>query len=161
MSYDDRPNWREIDRKKDKSRHYGRPYEKTEKKVNPNADRWITGKRKEALNRLLKGEKGTIEHDKLLSKIHSSYGTSSFLTHIKKYIEKYGLPDDVSTLLLIIDAGHIEYGVEAMEKLKNMSSTITSRERQDIKTKLNILKMTTKSKELKEKADEILEVISI
>ncbi|MCX7668415.1 MAG: hypothetical protein N2Z84_05745, partial [Atribacterota bacterium] len=48
---------------------------------------------------LLKGEKGTLEHDKLLNKIHSSYGTSSFITHIKKYIEKYGLPDDVSTLL--------------------------------------------------------------
>lgn len=157
--YDDRPDWREIDRRRDKSRHYGRPYEKAEKKTNPNADRWITAKRKEAINRLLKGEKGTIEHDRLLNKIHSSYGTGSFLNHVKKYMDKYGVPDDISALLLILDGGNIQYAMEAMEKLKEMAEGLSSRERQDIKTKLNIIKMTHRSTEMKEKAKEILEAI--
>jgi len=157
--YDDRPNWREIDRRRDKSRHYGRPYEKTEKKVNPYADRWITGKRKEAINRLLKGEKGTVEHDKLLNKIHSSYGTDSFINYVRKYIDKYGIPDDLSTLLLILDGSHTGYAVDAMEKIKEMIETLSSRQREDLKTKLNIIKMTGRSSHIKEKAGEILEII--
>jgi len=159
VDYDDRPNWREIDRRRDKSRHYGRPDEKTEKKVNPYADRWITGKRKEAINRLLKGEKGTIEHDKLLNKIHSSYGTDSFINYVKKYIDKYGLPDDLSTLLLILDSNLTGYAMDAMEKLKEMIETLSSRQRDDLKTKLNIIKMTGRSFEIKERAREILEII--
>lgn len=161
MSEDDRPNWREIDRMKDRSRHYGRPYEKSEKKVNPYADRYITGKRKEAINRLLLGEKGTLEHDKMLNKIHSSYGTNSFIKNIKKYIEKYGLPDDASTLLLILDCGHIDYTLSALEKLNELMDTLTPREKQAFKTKLNILKMAGKAIEIKEKSKEILETLNL
>ncbi|HOJ44378.1 MAG TPA: hypothetical protein PK800_09635, partial [Syntrophorhabdaceae bacterium] len=85
--------------------------------------------------------------------------TGSFLNHVKKYMDKYGVPDDISALLLILDGGNIQYAMEAMEKLKEMAEGLSSRERQDIKTKLNIIKMTHRSTELKEKAKEILEAI--
>src|SRR5512137_2090785 len=98
---DEKPDWRELDRRRDRSRQYGRQ-EKEVKKELPK-DRWNVARRKEALDRLFMGEKGTVEHDKLFNKIHKSYGSASFLANVKKYIEKYGTPDDISTLLLILD----------------------------------------------------------
>lgn len=158
--YDERPDWREIDRLKDKSRHYGRASEKGQAKERLNADRWNTGRRKEALDRLFKGEKGTPEHDKFFNKIHKSYGTGSFLSHVKAYIEKYGLPDDVSTLLIILDAGDKVYAIDSMDKLKYIFNELTNRQKEDVKIKLSIIKMTNRSAEIREKAEEVLSAIA-
>ncbi len=155
--YDDRPNWREIDRKKDKSRHYGRSEEKDKSWQRPDANRWETGRRKEALDRLFKGEKGTLEHDKFLNKIHNSYGKGSFTSHIKAYVEKYGLPDDISTLMLILDSDSVEYILSAMDKIKEIFEQLTSRQKDDVKRKLSIIKMTHNSSRGKERTEEILE----
>lgn len=155
--YDDRPNWREIDRQKDRSRHYGRPSEKTQDRQKPDADRWESGRRKQALDRLFKGEKGTLEHDRLFNKIHKSFGTGSFLANIKTYIDRYGMPDDAPTLMLILDSGNVEYILEAMDKLKTIFQGLSSRQKDDVKRKLSIIKMTDKSPKVREKAEETLE----
>jgi len=159
MSYDDeKPNWREIDRRKDKSRHYGR-HEEIQKKELPK-DRWNMARRKEALDRLFMGEKGTLEHDKLFNKIHKTYGTSSFVTNVRRYIEKYGLPDDPSTLLLCLDTKEMEIMIHSMEKLQTIFKTLSSRQKEDTKRRLSILKMTDKSERVREKAEEVLNALS-
>ena len=68
--YDDneRPSWREIDKRREKSSHVGE--EKKQKSDRPGADRWDTGRYKKALEKLFLGEKGTLEHEKLYNKIH-------------------------------------------------------------------------------------------
>ncbi|MCX8022569.1 MAG: hypothetical protein N2745_07340 [Syntrophorhabdaceae bacterium] len=154
---DERPNWREIDRKKDRSRHYGRQ-DKTEKKDLPK-DRWNMARRKEALDRLFMGDKGTVEHDRAYNRIHKTYGTASFATNVKRYIEKYGLPDDVSTLLLCLDTKEKEVVLPVMDKLALVYKASTPREKEDIKRKLSIIKMTDKSIEIREKAEEVLHLI--
>ncbi|MCX8110177.1 MAG: hypothetical protein N3D15_02880 [Syntrophorhabdaceae bacterium] len=155
--YDDRPNWREIDRKKDKSRHYGRAEEKGQTKHRPDANRWEIGRRKEALDRLFKGEKGTLEHDKLLNKIHKAYGTNSFIASIKAYADKYGVPEDFSTLMLFLDSGDQGYIIMAVDKLREVLDNLSNRQREDVKRKLSIIRMTHKSNDIREKAEEFLE----
>ncbi|MBP8625067.1 MAG: hypothetical protein KBI10_00025 [Syntrophorhabdales bacterium] len=154
--YNDRPDWREIDRKKDKSRHYGRHEEIHQTGQRPNANRWEMGRRKDALDRLFRGEKGTLEHDRLLNKIHKSYKTGSFIPNIKAYIDKYGMPDDVSTLLIILDSGSPEYVNGAMIKLGSIFEGLTSRQKDDVKRKLSIIRMADRSSDVRERADEIL-----
>ncbi len=46
--YDDRPDWRELDRRRDKSKLYGRIEEKGQKKERPK-DRYQTGRVKKPL----------------------------------------------------------------------------------------------------------------
>jgi hypothetical protein len=154
----DRPDWRELDRRRDKSKLYGRIEEKGEKKERPK-DRYQAGRVKEALDRLFMGKKGTIEHEKLYNKIHSNYGSNRFVTTVTKYIEQYGVPDDPSTLLLILDTkdqGIITMGIE---KLKEIYGGLTKRQQEDIRRKLSILAMTDKSKEVRGIAGEALEGI--
>lgn len=154
---DERPSWREIDKRRDGSSHVRT--EKQEKSTREGSDRWNTGRRKDALERLFKGEKGTVEYEKLYNKIHKAYGTSAFLPAIQKYVASYGLPDDVSTLLLVLDAKDTKIMMLAMEKLQQVYGGVSAREKEDIRRKLSIVALTERSIDVKEKAFEIGEDI--
>lgn len=156
---DDRPNWREIDRNKDKSGFYGRrdKKEKGEGRVQEGPkDRWQAGKVKEAVDRIFKGEKGTVEHDKFFRKLHQSYGSGTFLKHVTAYVEKYGLPDDAPTLLLVFDAKDRTISLDAIEKLQKIYPTLSQQHKDDALRKLSIIAMTDKSKEVRLKAEEAM-----
>jgi len=155
---DERPDWREIDRKKDRSRYIGRG-EKRQKKEG-HKDRWQEGRVKEALDRLFMGKKGTVEHDKLYRKVHDSYGSERFLVNVKKYIENYGLPDDASTLILILDTKEQGIIIQTIEKLKEIYPALSDRQKEDVKRKLSIIAITDRSREVKSKAEEVMREIN-
>lgn len=156
---DERPDWREIDRKKDRSRMYGGPEERGPRRDKPR-DRYKTGKWEKALDKLFMGKKGTIEHEKLYGKIHSSYGTGRFPGVVAKYIKEYGLPEDISTLLLVIDTKEETIIFPVIDRIGEIYSGLTSRQKEDARRKLSILKLTDKSPGVKEKAGEVLETIT-
>jgi hypothetical protein len=154
---DNRPSWRDIDKKRDRSSHVSHDQKGEHKK--PGADRWNTGRYKQALDKLFKGEKGTIEHEKLHKKIHKSYGSTAFAETARKYVDKYGPPDDVSTLLLVLDSKDVPLMVIVMEKLQLVYPKASDREKEDIRRKLSILALTDRSADVKERASEIVEEI--
>ncbi len=151
---DERPSWREIDKKRDRSSHV--KHEQREKREAPK-DRWNIGRHKKALDQLFKGDKGTIEHEKLHNKIHKSYGSPAFAQTAVKYIEKYGPPDDTSTLLLLLDVKDVEIMLLMIEKLRETYQGVSPREKEDIRRKLSILALTDRSEDVKERASEVLE----
>jgi ssDNA-specific exonuclease RecJ len=103
------------------------------------------------------GKKGTIEHEKLYNKIHSTYGSNRFISTVTKYIEQYGVPDDPSALLLILDTKEQNIICSGIEKLKEIYGGLTKRQQEDIRRKLSILAMTDKSREVRGIAGEVLE----
>jgi hypothetical protein len=153
---DERPSWREIDKKRDRSSHVGG--EKQQRKE-PAADRWNTGRHKKALEKLFMGDKGTLDHEKLYKRVHKSYGAPAFAESVRSYVEKYGPPDDVSTLLLSLDTRDVPLRLLIMEKLTQVYAKASDREKEDIRRKLSILSLTDRSPEIKERASEIAETI--
>ena len=149
---DERPSWRDIDKKRDRSSHVGA--EKQARKE-PAADRWNTGRHKKALEKLFMGDKGTLEHEKLHKKVHNSYGAANFPKVFREYVQKYGPPDDVSTLLLGLDTKDVPLMLLIMEKLEQVYGKASEREKGDIRRKLSILALTDRSAEIKERAGEI------
>jgi len=152
---DERPSWREIDKRRDGSSHVKKE-EKRERDAGP-ANRWNTGRHKQALEKLFMGEKGTLDHEKLYNKIHKSYGTSTFLSSVQKYVEKYGPPDDASTLILLLDTRDVPIMMLTMEKLREVHKGASAREKEDIRRKLSIVALTDRSADVKEKASEMIE----
>lgn len=152
---DEKPSWREIDKKRDRSSHVSGGQKKGKKEALQ--DRWNTGRQKEALDRLFLGDKGTLEHDKLHNNIHKTYGTNRFLGAVQRYIDKFGPPDDVSTLLLLLGTKEVEITLLAMDKLRDIYPTVTPREKEDTRRKLSIIALTEKSAEIKERAAEVVE----
>lgn len=156
---DDKPNWREIDRNKDKSGFYGRKEKKDKGEGGVQEkpkDRWQAGRVQEALDRLFMGKKGTLEHDKLFKKVHQSYGSGTFLKHVSKYIESYGLPDDASTLLLVLDTKDQTITLNTIGKLGEIYAKLPQQQKDDTLRKLSIIAMTDKSKEVRLKAEETI-----
>ncbi len=154
---DERPSWRDIDKKRDRSSHVAG--EKQEHKE-PAADRWNAGRQKQALEKLFMGEKGTLEHEKLHKKIHTSYGASTFRENVRKYVAAYGPPDDVSTLLIALDTKDVPLTLLIMEKLEQVYAKVSAREKEDIKRKLSILSLTDRSPEIRERASGLAETIA-
>jgi len=152
---DERPSWREIDKRRDRSAHVRQEKKERAGGSRPGADRYEQGRYKQALEKLFQGKKGTLEHEKLYNKIHKSYGSSTFLAAVQKYIQVYGPPGDVSTLLLILDTKDPDIILMAIDKLKEVSVAASVREKEDIRRKLSIIGMTDRSAEVKERAREI------
>ncbi len=154
---DERPSWRDIDKRRDRSSHVRQEKKERTGGARPGAGRYEQGRYKEALEKLFQGKKGTLEYQKLYNKIHKSYGSSTFLGTVQKFAETYGLPDDVSTLLLILDTKDADIMLRTIDKLKEVAPGTGSREKEDIRRKLSIIGMTDKSSDVKERAREVAE----
>jgi hypothetical protein len=151
---DDRPDWREIDRKRDRSGHGGGG-SKEEKKERP-TDRWKAGRQKEALDRLFMGKRGTVEHDKAFRKLNNSYGLVSFAKIAKAYFEEYGAPDDAPTLILVLDSKDNEIIDKVFEKFRTVYLRLSDRHKDDVVRKLSIMALSDRSREVRIKADELM-----
>ncbi len=160
---DEKPSWRELDRQRDKSGFYGR-HEKKEKGEGASSDkpkdRWQTGKVKEAIDRIFMGKKGTLEHDKLYKKLHQSYGMGTFARHVSTYIEKFGIPDDAPTLLLIFDAKDPRISLGAIEKLHEVYPALSQEHKDDVLRKLSIVAQTDRSRDVRMRAEELMGELS-
>ena len=97
----EKPSWREIDRKRDRSRHVSRDKRGREEKSLQST--WAKQQYLKKVNKLFQGEKGGKEHKAALDAIHRHYGSSKFASAVKKYLKKYGIPNDWSTLMLMLD----------------------------------------------------------
>jgi hypothetical protein len=154
---DERPSWRDIDKRRDRSAHVSQDKKERQGGGRPGAGRYEQGRYKEALEKLFQGKKGTLEYQKLFNKIHKSYGSSTFVSHVQNFTQAYGLPEDVSTLLLILDTKNPGITLTAIDKLKEVSVGASAREKEDIRRKLSIIGMTDRSADVKERAREVAE----
>ena len=154
---DERPDWRELDRRRDRSTFYGRQEKGAGKKKEAPKDRWQQGRVKDALDRLFKGDKGTPEHDKLFARLHNAYGSEAFPKQAEKYIAKFGLPDDIPTLILFIDLKESDICMATLEKLLEIYPALQSRQQEDVKRKISIAAMVHRIKEVRVRASEIIE----
>lgn len=152
---DERPSWRDIDKKRDRSSHVRQEKDERKGGARPGADRYEQGRYKEALDKLFKGKKGTLEHEKLYNKIHKSYGSSTFLPTVQKYIAAYGPPTDISTLILILDTKDQNIMLAAIDAIKELAGKASPREKEDVRRKLSIIAMTDRSADVKERAREV------
>jgi hypothetical protein len=129
----DKPSWREIDRRRDRSRHASRDDRSTKEKYLKEVDKFFTGK------------KGGKEHKTALDAIHRSYGTSKFASSVQKYLQKYGIPDDWSTLMLLLDYKDDDVLAQVIETMRTLVPERSTMERHGFKDKLEILSLTASS----------------
>ena len=139
----EKPSWRDIDRKRDRSRHVSRDEQSRSEKSLQST--WAKDQYLKEVDKLFQGKKGSKEHKAALNAIHNNYGTSKFASSVKKYLEKYGIPDDWSTLMLLLDYKDDEVLVQVIDALKDIAPERSRVERQGFKDKLEILAITASS----------------
>lgn len=150
----DRPSWREIDRRRDRSRHVSR--DKPSRKEKTLRTTWAKEQYLKEVDKFFRGEKGSKEHKAALDAIHRSYGTSKFASSVKKYIKKYGIPQDWSTLMLLLDYKDGEVLVQVIEAMQALAVKRSPVERHGFRDKLEILSFTASSSQIISLAEKVL-----
>jgi hypothetical protein len=114
--------------------------------------------RKEA-DKLFMGKKGTKKHQKAHSDMDRYHGTDQFETTVKAYLDQYGLPDDWSTLLLLLDYSDSKTVLQALAAMKDLYEARSPTEKQGFKAKVDILAMTASDSDLRDFAEEMLKTL--
>ena len=150
----EKPNWREIDRRRDRSRHASR--DETSRKEKSLRSTWAKQQYLKKVDKFFQGEKGGKEHKAALDAIHQHYGSAKFASAVKKYLKKYGIPDDWSTLMLLLDHKDDKVMVQIIETLKEMAPERSPVERQGFRNKLEIISFTASSSQITSLAERTL-----
>ncbi len=150
-------SWREIDRRKDRS-----PYAPKETPVDQPRSRrseWVMKKYRKEADKLFMGKKGTKKHQKAHNDLDRYHGTDQFETAAKAYLDQYGLPDDWSTLLLLLDYSDSQKVLQALAAMKDLYEARSPIEKQGFKAKVDILAMTAGDSDLRDFAEEMLKTL--
>jgi hypothetical protein len=150
-------SWREIDRRKDRSPYA--PKETPKDQVRSRRSEWVMKKYRKEADKLFMGKKGTKKHQKARNDIDRYHGTEQFETAVKTYLDQYGLPEDWSTLLLLLDYSDPEKVLQALAAMKDLYETRNPIEKQGFKAKVDILAMTASDSDLRDFAEEMLKTL--
>jgi hypothetical protein len=150
-------SWREIDRRKDRSPYA--PKETSRDEVRSRRSEWVMKKYRKEADKLFMGKKGTKKHQKAHHDIDRYQGTDQFEPAVKTYLDQYGLPDDWSTLSLLLDYSDSEKVLQVLAAMKDLYEARSPVEKQGFKAKVDILAMTATDSDLRDFAEEMLKTL--
>jgi hypothetical protein len=148
----ERPSWREIDQRRDGSRHRAPAAPRVPKKQ---AERV----RQQALAQaeaLFKGKRARPEYQTDLKKLEASHGSKKFPLLAKKFLEEYGLPEEWGALTRFLDYDDPAAVAEVLQAMAGQVGKRSRVEKQGFKGRLQVLALTSPHPEVRGAAEEIL-----
>jgi hypothetical protein len=148
----ERPSWREIDRRRDGSRHRAPAQPRVPKKQ---AEKL----RLQALAQaeaLFKGKRARPEYQTDLKKLEASHGSKRFPALAKKFLEDYGLPEEWGALTRLLDYPDAAVVVEVLRTMANQLKERSRVEKQGFKGRMQVLALTSSDADVRRVAEEIL-----
>ena len=142
----DRPSWREIDRRKDRSKHVSqdrtgaKPHEKTD---------WGKQRYKKAVDEFLFSDtpQETPQAKKARESLHKKYNTPEFEEAVKKFLDKHGIPQHWETLSMMIECKAPEIVIPSIEMMAAMAPSQRPSEKMLFVNSLRIIARKNKDEE--------------
>ena len=148
----ERPSWREIDQRRDGSRHR----EKAAPPVPKVQAEMIRQRALAQAEALFKGKRRRPEYQTDLKKLESSHGSKKFPTLAKKFLEEYGLPEEWGALTRFMDYDDPTAVVSVLQAMAGQLEKRSRVERQGFNGRLQVLALTNPHLEIRRAAEEIL-----
>jgi hypothetical protein len=148
----ERLSWREIDQRRDGSRH-------REKAPAPAPKAVAEMVRKQALAQaeaLFKGKRVRPEYQTDLKKLETSHGSKKFAPLAKKFLEEYGLPEEWGALTRFLDYDDPGTVAAVLQAMAGQAPKRSRVERQGFKGRLQVLIITSPHQEIRIAAEAIL-----
>lgn len=152
----ERPSWREIDARKNRSRHVVQDPKPARKKSH--MERRDDSMAKKALNEFFQGKKSKAQETEW-KKVCEASG-SLFSKRAKKYIEAHGLPRQWDDLLRLLDHDETALLKQVLDRLRERAQQQNEKSLDLLVGKLRILKMTCEEPKLLEQMDQLLHELS-
>jgi hypothetical protein len=149
----ERPSWREIDQRRDGSRHRARDLPKVPKKQ-------AEMLRKQALAQaeaLFKGKRARPEYQTELKKLEASHASKKFPGMAKKFLEEYGLPEEWGALTQFLDYPDPAVVVDVLQAMAGQVGKRSRVEQQGFKGRMQILALTSSDAGIRRAAEEVLD----
>ena len=149
----ERPSWREIDQRRDGSRHRG-PASPPVPKAQAESVRQQALAQAEALFR---GKRARPEYRLDLKKLEAGHGSKKFPALAKKFLEEYGLPEEWGALIRVPGLWRdATAGVRVLQAMAGQAAKRSRVEKQGFKGRLQVLALTSPHPEIRRAAEEIL-----
>jgi len=148
----ERPSWREIDQRRDGSRHRAKP-------PPPVPKAQAESIRQQALAQaeaLFKGKRARPEYQTDLKKLEASHGSKRFAALARKFLEEYGLPEEWGALTRFLDYDDPAVVAEVLQAMAGQVEMRSRVEKQGFKGRLQVLALTSPHPEVRLRAEEIL-----
>ena len=148
----ERPSWREIDQRRDGSRHRG-------KASPPVPKAQAESIRQQALAQaeaLFKGKRARPEYQTDLKKLEAGHGTKKFSALAKKFLAEYGLPEEWGALTRFLDYDDPYAGVAVLRAMAGQAEKRSRVEKQGFRGRLQVLAVTSPHLEIRRAAEDIL-----
>jgi hypothetical protein len=148
----ERPSWREIDQRRDGSRHRA-PVKPRVPKKQAEKIRLQALAQAEAL---FKGKRARPEYQADLKKLEASHGTKRFAALAKKFLENYDLPEEWGALTRLLDYPDPAVVVKVLRAMSEQLEKRSRVEKQGFKGRLQVLALTGTDADIRGVAEEIL-----
>jgi hypothetical protein len=148
----ERPSWREIDQRRDGSRHRAKP-------PPPVPKAQAESIRQQALAQaeaLFKGKRARPEYQTDLKKLEASHDSKKFAALARKFLEEYGLPEEWGALTRLLDYDDPAAVAEVLLAMAGQVEMRSRVEKQGFKGRLQVLALTSPYPEVRRRAEEIL-----
>jgi hypothetical protein len=155
----ERPSWREIDQRRDGSRHVSRGERPAARPGSPQAER-LRQRALQAANKVFQGKQGTPAHQKLADALHRHFGGKKFNPLVKEYVKEYGLPRDWGLLFLFLDFPDPSISTGSLEQMARLHPRRSLREQQAFLSKLRTLSALAEDPEVQEVSEALLSSLS-
>ncbi|OGP63538.1 MAG: hypothetical protein A2170_13390 [Deltaproteobacteria bacterium RBG_13_53_10] len=150
-------SWREIDRRRDRSPHA--PKEEPPEREHSRRSQWLKKRYRKEVDKLFMGKKGTKKHQKALEEMERFHGSDQFDAAAKAYLDQYGLPEEWNTLSLLLDYSDPATVLEVLRAMKDRYEKRNPVEKQGFRARVDILAMTSRDRDLRDLAEEMLETL--
>jgi hypothetical protein len=155
----ERLSWREIDQRRDGSRHVSRGERPAARPGSPQAER-LRQRALQAAEKVFQGKQGTPAHQKLADALQRHFGSKKFPPLVREYVKEYGLPRDWGLLFLFLDFPDPSVSTGSLEQMARLHPTRSLREQQAFLSKLRNLSALAEDPEVQEQASQLLSSLS-
>jgi len=140
---DDRPSWKEIDKRRDRSSH-----SRDEKPAFSGSKKQQAYMKQMALRQADKlfTPKKSDKQRKDEQELEQAKGSDAFAETAQKFMDTYGVTDDWHVQLVLAEVPLSKIAVPAIESLVESAAALEKSEKQSILSQLRILALTGKSK---------------
>jgi hypothetical protein len=155
----ERLSWREVDKRKDGSRHVAPESAPKGKRQSQKAE-WLRKMALKEANKVFQGKQGTPRHEAAVSELQQHFGTKKFQSLARKYLEDFGVPQHWGTRFLFLDYEDPEVVSELLQDMVSQYPERSPREQQALISKLRTLAALAEDPEVQDRAAELLSSLS-
>ena len=155
MSDRDKPSFSELDRRRRQKKNGERQGGGRRRGGQRNSRRAAAAYKKKIEERLF-GKKDA-GRGRMIERLRQSQGTPNFSRLYREFVKGHGLPDDVPTLMLLLDIDEEREALRVVDALEDALEGAPTEQKTLLKSRLRNLEMSTSSDALADAASQLLE----